>query len=41
MVFMIQLMPNRTDIAQKFPNLVYQALMDVPARAAALERRDG
>ena len=30
MVFMIQLIPNRTDVAQKFPNLVYQALMDVP-----------
>ena len=30
LVFMIQLMPNRTDIAQKFPNLVYQALMDAP-----------
>ena len=31
LVFMIQLIPNRTDIAQKFPNLVYQALMDAPA----------
>ena len=30
LVFMIQLMPNRTDVAQKFPNLVYQALMDAP-----------
>ena len=30
LVFMIQLIPNRTDIAQKFPNLVYQALMDSP-----------
>jgi len=30
MVFMIQLIPNRTDVAQKFPNLVYQALMDAP-----------
>jgi CubicO group peptidase (beta-lactamase class C family) len=29
-VFMIQLIPNRTDIGQKFPNLVYQALMDSP-----------
>lgn len=29
-VFMIQLIPNRTDVAQKFPNLVYQALMDAP-----------
>jgi CubicO group peptidase (beta-lactamase class C family) len=26
LVFMIQLIPNRTDLAQKFPNLVYQAL---------------
>ena len=30
-VFMIQLMPNRTEVAQKFPTLVYQALMDAPA----------
>ena len=30
LVFMIQLMPNRTDVAQKFPNVVYQALMDAP-----------
>ena len=29
-VFMIQLIPSRTDIAQKFPNVVYQALMDAP-----------
>ena len=29
-VFMIQLMPNRTDVAQKFPNVVYQALLDAP-----------
>lgn len=28
MVFMIQLMPNGTDIRQKFPTLVYQALTD-------------
>lgn len=27
-VFMIQLLPNGTDIRQKFPTLVYQALMD-------------
>ena len=27
-VFMIQLMPNRTDIAAKFPTLVYQALVE-------------
>jgi CubicO group peptidase (beta-lactamase class C family) len=30
MVFMIQLIPNRTDVAQKFPNLIYSALMDAP-----------
>ena len=30
LVFMIQLIPNRTDLAQKFPNLVYQALLDTP-----------
>ncbi len=28
MVLMIQLMPNTTDIGTKFPNLVYQALVD-------------
>ena len=28
MVFMTQLIPNRTDIGQKFPTLVYQAVMD-------------
>jgi hypothetical protein len=27
-VLMIQLMPNRTDIQQKFSNGVYQALMN-------------
>jgi len=31
-VFMIQLMPNRTDIGRKFPTLVYQALLDLPRR---------
>jgi CubicO group peptidase (beta-lactamase class C family) len=29
-VFMMQLIPSRTDVAQKFPNLVYQALTDAP-----------
>jgi CubicO group peptidase (beta-lactamase class C family) len=29
-VFMMQLLPSRTDVAQKFPNLVYQALTDAP-----------
>jgi CubicO group peptidase (beta-lactamase class C family) len=32
MVFMLQLIPNRTEIGQKFPTLVYQALMDAPTR---------
>ncbi|MBP8273243.1 MAG: serine hydrolase, partial [Acidobacteria bacterium] len=27
MVFMMQLMPNTTDIREKFPTLVYQALV--------------
>jgi CubicO group peptidase (beta-lactamase class C family) len=31
MVFMLQLMPNRTDLGTIFPNLVYQALTDPPA----------
>jgi CubicO group peptidase (beta-lactamase class C family) len=30
MVLMIQLMPDGTDIRTKFPNLVYQALVDLP-----------
>ena len=30
MVFMIQLMPNRTDLGQIIPALVYQALTDPP-----------
>jgi CubicO group peptidase (beta-lactamase class C family) len=29
-VFMIQLMPNRTDLGTRFPTLVYQALVDPP-----------
>jgi CubicO group peptidase (beta-lactamase class C family) len=28
MVFMIQLMPNRTELGQKFPTLVYQSLIE-------------
>lgn len=28
LVMMVQLMPNTTDIGQKFPNLVYQALVE-------------
>ena len=30
MVFMMQLMPNRTDLGTMFPTLVYQALTDAP-----------
>jgi len=33
MVFMINQMPNRSDVASKFPTLVYQALTDVAPRA--------
>jgi CubicO group peptidase (beta-lactamase class C family) len=29
-VFMMQLIPNRTDLGQRFPNVVYQALVDPP-----------
>jgi CubicO group peptidase (beta-lactamase class C family) len=32
-VFMINQMPNRSDVASKFPTLVYQALTDVASRA--------
>jgi CubicO group peptidase (beta-lactamase class C family) len=32
-VFMINQMPNRTDVASKFPTLVYQALTDVAPRS--------
>jgi CubicO group peptidase (beta-lactamase class C family) len=38
LVLMMQLMPNATDIQQKFPVAVYQALMDSPAPAAAAKR---
>ena len=31
-VFMMQLIPNRTELGQQFPNLVYQALVDSPKR---------
>ena len=30
LVFMVQMLPNTTDIGRKFPILVYQALMDTP-----------
>jgi CubicO group peptidase (beta-lactamase class C family) len=30
MVLMIQLLPNTTDLREKFPNVVYQALVDTP-----------
>jgi CubicO group peptidase (beta-lactamase class C family) len=32
MVLMIQMLPNATDLREKFPNLVYQALIDTPDR---------
>jgi CubicO group peptidase (beta-lactamase class C family) len=32
MVLMIQMLPNAIDLREKFPNLVYQALIDVPDR---------
>jgi CubicO group peptidase (beta-lactamase class C family) len=28
MVFMVQMLPSRTDVPAKFPTLVYQALVD-------------
>ena len=31
LVLMIQLLPNTTDIRQKFPTLVYQALIAAPS----------
>jgi hypothetical protein len=31
-VFMINQMPNRSDVASRFPTLVYQALTDVAPR---------
>ena len=34
MVFMMQMVPNRTDLGQKFPTLVYQALTDAPKGTA-------
>lgn len=32
MVLMIQMLPNATDLREKFPNLVYQAVIDTPDR---------
>jgi hypothetical protein len=32
MVLMIQLMPNTTELGQRFPTLVYQSLMEGPRR---------
>ena len=34
-VFMINQMPNRTDLGTEFPTLVYQALIDSPARGGS------
>lgn len=31
-VFMINQIPNRTDLGNRFPTLVYQALVDAPSR---------
>jgi CubicO group peptidase (beta-lactamase class C family) len=39
MVLMIQQMPNATDIGQKFPTLVYQALLAPPDRRMEPNRR--
>ncbi len=33
MVFMMQLIPNRTEMGQRFPTVVYQALIDGPGAA--------
>ncbi len=41
MVLMIQLLPNATDIREKFPTLVYQALVDMPVKATEPTRRTG
>ncbi|MFL5618683.1 MAG: serine hydrolase domain-containing protein [Gemmatimonadaceae bacterium] len=40
-VFMINQMPNRTDVASKFPTLVYQALTDIAPRAGWPARPTG
>ena len=37
-VLMIQLLPNATDIREKFPTLVYQALVDPPAARSPVTR---
>jgi CubicO group peptidase (beta-lactamase class C family) len=36
LVFMVQLIPSRTDVPAKFPTLVYQALVDPRTRARTL-----
>ncbi len=36
MVLMIQLLPGVTDLREKFPNLVYQALVDAPSTGSDL-----
>jgi CubicO group peptidase (beta-lactamase class C family) len=38
-VLMIQLLPNTTDIRERFPTLIYQALVEMPAKAAEPTRR--
>jgi CubicO group peptidase (beta-lactamase class C family) len=38
-VLMIQLLPNTTDIRERFPTLVYQALVEMPGKATEPPRR--
>lgn len=38
-VLMVQLLPNGTDLREKFSNLVYQALVDLPARPTESSHR--
>ena len=37
-VFMINQMPNRSDVASKFPTLVYQALTDLAPRSRVVRQ---
>jgi CubicO group peptidase (beta-lactamase class C family) len=36
-VLMTQLLPNTTDIRERFPTLIYQALVEMPAKAAGTD----
>jgi CubicO group peptidase (beta-lactamase class C family) len=40
MVLMIQLLPNTTDLREKFPNVVYQALLEAPAARTSEQSQD-